>query len=249
MKRGTYLKCFKVFNIYFKISFPKSPVERYIYNKFNDVSIRKYVDDINSLGIKTSKLYFTFSIKSKIFIAQKYIRGLTLDEYVNKTEYTSESKEYFEKLMLMFKKSLISNDFKIDWNLNNFIINDGLVLVDYMPPLYIDVIKTLDDEHVSQLRQLYLTPTIQLQGIVGYWLRPYMNLEKDAFMHIYNELLSTIKRITEIDLMNEISNDHVFSERLSLIQQCLGKHIDYEAMKKQYMSISLKKLLDEYNRS
>lgn len=84
--------------------------------------------------------------------------------------------KYFNELLnYQYRSYCIDQRIRIDFNLKNFVINDGkLYLVDIMPPIFID--QTVVDKgkkcnkKVSQLVTLYMNIDHQIVGMIGYWL-------------------------------------------------------------------------------
>ncbi len=246
MKRGSYLKCFKLGCIFIKYVSPMNLVEKYILTKLNTKKIINYSNEIRELGIKTARIYFIFRVVNKMLIFQEYICGPTINYYLSKTDTIEEGITVFNQLITVFNVSLRNPDLKIDWNLKNFIINDGIVLVDFTPPLYSNQIEDLNHPSLIPLRELYLNPKIQLQGIVGYWLKSYFKLDDNDFFELYANLITITLNITGINIKVNKEETHVFAQRLLLIEKCLNAQLSYEEMKVKFCEISLKKEIDKY---
>ncbi|MDD4608386.1 MAG: hypothetical protein PHD10_04585 [Bacilli bacterium] len=240
MIRGTYTKGYHLGKLYFKISSPMNNIEKHILASLNKDNTKEYVKEIQDLNINTSKLYYSLSFKNKLLFIQEYISGPTLDEYLH-LDIKNYQLDYFIELMNIFKRSLSNPNIKIDWNLNNFIVSNELVLVDYTPILFTKWINELD---IKPLKELYLTPSIQLAGIIGYWLKAYIDLNEEDFLNLYKQLLTISNNIVGINLQDSLNIEHLFIKRITLIEQCLNKQISYEQMKKEYCQISLKKQLN-----
>lgn len=69
MKQGTFNRIFKVGNFIVKLSKEHSTVSEEIAMMGSD-NIKKYEKDINSVGVKTSKVYLRLKSKNKSLILQ-----------------------------------------------------------------------------------------------------------------------------------------------------------------------------------
>ena len=147
-----------------------------------------------------------------------------------------------KKILDLFKKSLKNSDLRIDWNLRNFIVKgNDVVLVDYVPSLYIKNLNKIKQNPTIELYDLYLNLDIQLAGIIGYSIYPFIKYEKNLFKKIYEDIYSYASSIYKIDKTKK----HIFVERINLIDKYLNNKVDKDEFILNFKSMSLSKKMQE----
>ena len=242
MRNGSYIKGIKKGPFFLKIITPRTKTEEKIYLKLNETPeiIKKYTRDIKMLNIKCAK---NFRVTKKRLI-QEYIKGQTVDEYINDNFDCDLKINMIKKVLDLFEKSLKNSNLRIDWNLKNFIIkNNDIILVDYVPSIYMENLNKIKEDSTMELYDLYFNLDIQLAGIIGYSICPFLELEKELFEKIYNEIYSYATSIYRINKTKE----HVFIEKINLIDKYLNNKIDTEKFILKYKSMSLSNIMLDKN--
>lgn len=240
MGRGSYSNGFKRGPFFFKIIDPTTKIEEIIYAGLNSNPkvIKDYIKDIKKLNIKCARMYF---VSNKVLI-EEYIKGKTVDEYLNDNISDDLKIDMTKKILDLFKKSLKNSDLRIDWNLRNFIVKgNDVVLVDYVPSLYIKNLNKIKQNPTIELYDLYLNLDIQLAGIIGYSIYPFIKYEKNLFKKIYEDIYSYASSIYKIDKTKK----HIFVERINLIDKYLNNKVDKDEFILNFKSMSLSKKMQE----
>ncbi|MDD4734105.1 MAG: hypothetical protein PHU05_04595 [Bacilli bacterium] len=240
MGRGSYSNGFKRGPFFFKIIDPTTKIEEIIYAGLNSNPkvIKDYIKDIKKLNIKCARMYL---VSNKVLI-EEYIKGQTVDEYLNDNISDDLKIDMTKKILDLFKKSLKNSDLRIDWNLRNFIVKDNdVVLVDYVPSLYIKNLNKIKQNPTIELYDLYLNLDIQLAGIIGYSVYPFIEYEKNLFKKIYEDIYSYASSIYKIDKTKK----HIFVERINLIDKYLNNKVDKDEFILNFKSMSLSKKMQE----
>lgn len=242
MKQGTFNRIFKVGNFIVKLSKEHSSVSEEIAMMGSD-DIKKYEKDINSVGVKTSKVYLHLKLKNKSLILQEYIDGYTLQEYFESLEISNVEKlKMFRELIVLYGKTLQNDNLCLDWNLKNFIISDGnIYYIDYVPALYKNKIKELQSERLEQYKTSYLDRKIQLAGIMSYAIVPFFNENKQELRQVFLCMMSCIEEILNIKYDDNYLTDHVYIKKINMIFNYLNSNQDYETFIEQYKFITMEK--------
>lgn len=236
MRKGSYSEGKKYGFIFVKKIRPITKIEEVIFNGLNKDKkiVKRYVSDIKKLGISCSNVYY---VSSKLLI-QKYIKGISVDEYINSNISDSEKIKIIKSILELFKLTLNSTNIRIDWNLNNFILsNNKIILVDYIPSLYVDKLGSINTDITKDLYDLYNNLDIQLCGIIGYSMVPFLEYDKDTFKNIYKEIIDYSNKIYIINRKKR----HIFIERILLIEEYLDSDMKKEEFISRFKDLSLSK--------
>lgn len=242
MKQGTFNKIFKVGTLIIKISKDHSSITKEI-SKMGSGDIKKYEKDINKTGVDTSKVYLHLKLREKDLIIQKYIDGLTLQDFFEKDDLSNSLKlKVFKELILLYNKTKSNENLCLDWNLKNFIIHENKIFyIDYVPALYKDRIKNIHHDRLEQYKQSYLDRQIQLAGIISYAIVPFFKEDKKELSKIFYNMLNIIKDILNIDLTNIENINHVYIKKIIIINNYLNSQQEYNSFIEEYKSISMEK--------
>lgn len=248
MKQGSFNKIFKVGSLIIKISKEHSSITKEIA-KMGSEDIKKYEKDIRETGVDTSKVYLNLKMKDKILILQKYIDGLTLQDFFEKEDLSNILKlKIFKELILLYNKTKVNDNLCLDWNLKNFIIYDNkIVYIDYVPALYKDKIENIRHDRLEQYIQSYLDRKIQLAGIISYAIVPFFKEDKKELSKIFYSMITIIKEILNIDLVDIANNDHVYLKKMEIINNYLNSEQEYDSFLEDYKSISMQKTAAKRN--
>lgn len=236
MRKGSYSEGKKYGFIFVKKIRPITKIEEVIFNGLNKDKkiVKRYVSDIKKLGISCSNVYY---VSSKLLI-QEYIKGISVDEYINSNISDSEKIKIIKSILELFKLTLNSTNIRIDWNLNNFILsNNKIILVDYIPSLYVDKLDSINTDITKDLYDLYNNLDIQLCGIIGYSMVPFLEYDKDIFKNIYKEIIDYSNKIYIINRKKR----HIFIERILLIEEYLDSDMKKEEFISRFKDLSLSK--------
>lgn len=136
----------------------------------------------------------------------------------------------------LFRLSLKNSNLRIDWNLNNFILNkDEIFLIDYIPSLYMSNLSSINTDTTRDLFVLYSNLDIQLAGIIGYSMFPFLGYEKNKLKEIYKDIFKYADKIYKIDKKKK----HVFMDRIILIDKYLSSNMTRDEFVDKYKSLSL----------
>lgn len=241
MGRGSYSNGIKIGSLFLKQVCPITKIEKIIYDGLNSNPniIRQYIKDIKKTNIECAPMY----IVTKKILVEKYIKGQTIDEYINtKTVSKNDKILLIKKLLDTFKKSMKNPEIRIDWNLRNFIIkNKKIVLVDYIPSLYFKNLEIINQDVTFELYQLYKNYDIQITGIVGYTMMAFLNLSKQEFKQIYEIVFNYANEIYKIDK----KKNHIFIKRINLIDKYLNSNLSKQEFVDKYLDMSLSKIMKQ----
>lgn len=241
MRKGTFNKIIRVGNIVFKLSLEHSSVAKEML-KLHSKNIKQYEGDIRDVGIKTSKVYFAYSIDDKNLIVQEFINGMTIQEYFDSDNVSSSDKlKVFKKVVEMYKLSLSNENLCLDWNLNNFVLNNNdIYYVDYVPALYKDKIQSINSNRLKQYQLSLLDKKIQMAGIISYAIMPFFNESKDNLYSIYNMMKQIIGEMLQVHFDRD-DIEHVYLQKLSLLEKYLTSDMEKDDFLNEYNSISMSK--------
>lgn len=206
-------------------------------------NIKKYEQDINSIGIKTSKIYFYLKSKNKSLILQEFINGYTLQEYFESPDVSNTDKlKMFRELIVLYGKTLQDDNLCLDWNLKNFIISKGnIVYIDYVPALYKDRIEKIKSDRLEQYKASYLDRQVQLAGIISYAIVPFFNDDKQSLKEIYQAMIDCVSSILNIDFSQVNLSEHVYIKKMKIISDYINGNQSRDSFIEQYKSISMEK--------
>ena len=236
MAHGTYSSGKKCGPFFIKKIKPITKIEDIIYSNLNkDYKVaKKYVKDISQTGINCAKLYYA----SKNIIIEKYISGYTVDQYINLDIEDSDKIATIKRMLDLFKLSLKNNDLRIDWNLNNFILHNGqIILIDYVPSLYLSKLGSINCDITKDLYELYCNLDIQLAGIISYSIIPFLKYNKKKLKKIYLDIFTYADNIYKIDKQKK----HIFLDKLLLIENYLSSNMNKDKFINKYSNLSLSK--------
>ncbi|MGM9878934.1 MAG: hypothetical protein ACI31R_02800 [Bacilli bacterium] len=244
MESGTFNDVFKLDKYIIKISKSGDEIFNQVMSEINFENVKQYEQDINRLGIKTARIYDELEFSNYKVLIQEYIEGSTLEDILSEKKYDIDYKlQIFSKYANLYKLCKQDENLCLDWNLKNFIYNDEeLVYVDLTPCLYKNKIKNIESENLIQFRDSFLNENITIAGILGYTLKALL---KSETKEILEKAYSKIKTMLEYEEPNEINDNHVYLDKLSLIEKFLYSDMDLEelfilmdnySMKKQSLS-------------
>lgn len=242
MKKGTFNKVIRFGNIILKLSTEHTSIANEML-KLDAKNIKKYEQDIRNVGINTSKVYFSCYLNEKNIILQQFIDGKTVQEYLDCEEISSKDKLIlFKKIVEMYKLSLSNENLCLDWNLNNFIIqNNEIYYVDYVPALYKDKIKSVNSDMLRQYQLSLIDKQIQLAGIVTYAIVPFFDMVKNDLSEIYYSMKKIIETILNVNMRYETNAEHVYLKKLKILEDYLNTNMSKQTFLDMYNSISMVK--------
>ena len=242
MKKGTFNKIIRFGNVILKLSTEHTSIANEML-KLDAKDIKKYEQDIRNVGINTSRVYFSWYLNEKNIILQQFIDGKTVQEYLDCDEISSKDKLIlFKRIVEMYKLSLSNENLCLDWNLNNFIIqNDEIYYVDYVPALYKDKIKSVDSDMLRQYQLSLIDKQIQLSGIVTYAIVPFFDMTKKELFEIYYSMKKIIETILKVDMNCKTNTEHVYIKKLMILEDYLNTDMSKQDFLDMYNSISMVK--------
>ena len=94
--------------------------------------------------------------------------------------------------------------------------------MDYIPTLYVAALKKLKKtKEVYDLYYLYMNTDIQLSGIIGYSILPFIEYDKVHLKKIYNDIFSYANDIEKIDR----NKKHIFIDKILLLDIYLNSNM------------------------
>lgn len=234
MKKGSYSSVEKYGFFVIKKIKPITKIEETIYRNLNcyGKTVLRYVKDIRGVGIKCADIYYA----SNQTVIEEYIKGDTIDKYINSDIDKNKKIDIIKRVLDMFKLSLVNDNLRIDWNLKNFIISkNSIILIDFIPCIYVDKLNTIKSGITRDLYELYKNLDIQLMGIIGYSIFPFLEYEKKEFEQIYKDIYNYADKIYKIDK----SKKHIFVDRILLIDEYLTSDMSREDFVNKYKILSL----------
>lgn len=242
MKKGTFNRVIRLGNVILKLSREHTSVAQEML-KLDSKNVKKYEYDISSVGIKTSKVYLSINFNDKNIIIQEFINGETIQEYFDSLEHeVSEKLKLFKNVIELYSLSLKDDNLCLDWNLNNFIVqNNDIYYIDYVPTLYRDKINSISSERLEQYKLSLLDRQIQLAGILSHAIIPFFNETKSDLKEIYYLMKSCIENILKIKMNLLYQQDHVYSRKLLILEDYLNTNKPKEDFIREYHSISMSK--------
>lgn len=244
MKGGLFNNIIILDNHVIKISRRDSEISRQIMEEMNSKSPDEYAKDINALGIKTPRIFSSFECSDYDILIQEFIDGQTIQSILNdKSVNNIEKIKAFDKLIDIYKKSEANDNLCLDWNMKNFILKDGeIYYVDLTPSLYKEKIRQSDSENLKQYKESYLDKNIQLAGILGYAIMPFLEYEtKEDASIIFSKFNQILKE--KLDFVLDLTNmKHVYLYKLSQIIDFLSSSLSYEDMKNNISSYSMEEI-------
>ena len=242
MRKGTFNKIIRFGNIILKLSTEHTSIANEML-KLDAKDIKKYEQDIKNVGINTSKVYFSWYLNEKNIILQQFIDGKTVQEYLDCEEISSKDKLIlFKRIVEMYKLSLSNENLCLDWNLNNFIIqNNEIYYVDYVPALYKDKIKSVNSDMLRQYQLSLIDKQIQLSGIITYAIVPFFDMPKKELFEIYYSMKKIIATILKVEMNYKTNTEHVYIKKLMILEDYLNTDMSKQDFLDMYNSISMVK--------
>jgi len=235
MKRGSFNKIYKFGNLVVKIDADKDKFSNLIIKEMDNKSYIKYQKDLNKSGVKTSKIYF-YTTFPKTILIEENIKGNNLQDIMIDTNINVKEKLILIKKLLLIYKKVENSNVCIDCNLKNFILNnDELIYIDFVPSLYKDKIKKVENPTLNNYKDLYINKNKQLVSIMNYILKSLMYLAKGDLKLINDEIIYYIEEIFKIKIY--IEEGSVVYEKNKL----LNKYI-YENMTEKEFILEYKKI-------
>lgn len=240
MKKGTFNKIIRFGNLILKLSTNHTSVAKEML-KLDTKDVKKYENDISKVGIKTSKVYLSLYFNEKNIIIQEFINGKTIQEYLDSNEFSIASKlKLFKNVIELYKLSLRNENLCLDWNLNNFIIeNNEIYYIDYVPALYKDKIHNTNSERLEEYKLSLIDKKIQLAGIISYAIIPFFDNSKEELTNVYKIMKGCIEEILNIKIDFINNTEHVYLKKLAIIESYLNSNKSKQEFLKEYSSISM----------
>ena len=246
MENGLFNNIIKVDNHVIKISKRDSKISNQVLNEMSFGTSEEYAVHINNVGIKTAKIEASLICDDYDVLVQEYIEGKTIQQLLDaESECVDFKVKVFEKFIGLYKLVEQDGNLCLDWNMKNFILNnDEIYYVDLTPCFYKDKIKQSKSANLSQYRDSYLNRNIQLAGILGYAIMPFVKyMPKKEVQMIYNKFLSILKEQLDFDL-DDCSEEfnHVYFYKIYQIQEYIKSNITFEEMISNTSNYSMEKI-------
>ena len=245
MEGGLFNNVKKIGNFIIKISKKDSGISNQIIKEMSYGTEKEYAININNVGIKTAKVYFSFPLFHYHVSVQKYIAGQTVQEILNdKNIPIKEKLHVFEKYIDIYTMSQVNDNLCLDWNMKNFIYKeDEIYYVDLVPCLYKDIIKKSTSNNLLQYKESYLNKNIQIAGILGYTIMPFIKYKsKEEVKEIYQKINDILYQKLKFSLNSmDYHLQHVYLYKLIQIDDYLNTDLTYEKMKNNIDNHSMQK--------
>ncbi|MBR6689888.1 MAG: hypothetical protein IKL65_00985 [Bacilli bacterium] len=236
MRRGSFNKIYKIGNFVIKLDANKDSFSNLIIKEMDFKKYIKYQKDLNKCGIKTSKIYF-YTTFPKTILIEKNIEGYNLQEIMSNQEVDIKEKlKLIKKLLLIYKKVQNCN-VCVDCNLKNFILNNNeLIYIDFVPSLYKDKIKQVNNAKINDYKKLYIDENIQLLSIMNYILKSLLYLPRDQLKEIKNEIIINIEKIFKIKI--NLDEENIVTKKAKLLNKFISESITKEEFDLEYKKIN-----------
>ncbi|ONI39439.1 hypothetical protein AN639_03855 [Candidatus Epulonipiscium fishelsonii] len=165
-------------------------------------------------------------------------------EYLRFTNAFNENWEFTLNIIDDVAKIILSTkdkDFRVDTNLDNFIIcKDKLILVDCFPPIYVSKFEEIKTGEFNFLKPLFIDITVQFIAFMGYVFsnltrnESFMLDEQNNKQKVYDCYISLDRYLKVIN-----SNTHKASKIGDLLNKRLQCFIDYFNDKYDYSELQL----------
>jgi len=236
MRRGSFNKIYKIGNFVIKLDANKDSFSNLIIKEMDFKKYIKYQKDLNKCGIKTSKIYF-YTTFPKTILIEKNIEGYNLQEIMSNQEVDIKEKlKLIKKLLLIYKKVQNCN-VCVDCNLKNFILNNNeLIYIDFVPSLYKDKIKQVNNAKINDYKKLYIDENIQLLSIMNYILKSLLYLPRDQLKEIKNEIIINKEKIFKIK--TNLDEENIVTKKAKLLNKFISESITKEEFDLEYKKIN-----------
>ncbi len=246
MESGTFNNIKKIGNYVVKIS-KNDALANQIMNEMHSRNVYAYMKDINDVGIKTGKLYGYYNILDYNIMIQEFINGITIQDHLGNNIPIKDRLEAFKKFLLVYKNSKYNDNLCLDWNLKNFILSkNDIYYIDFIPCLYKDKIIQSSSDNLHQYKESYLDNNIQIAGILGYAIMPFINsLSIYDANNTYKEMKDMINEKVNISINNNLINskNHVYFYKIFQIENYLKGNIEHSELLNNINSYSMTKIL------
>lgn len=246
MESGTFNNIRKIGNFVIKILKETDDISKQIMEEMNSRSVNEYVKDINSVGIKTAKVFAMLKIRSVSIMVQEYISGITVQDVLLSEEISVKDKlKIFKQFLSLYQNAQKNKNLCLDWNMKNFILSgEDIYYIDFVPCLYRDKILQSTAENLLQYRESYLEQKIQIAGILGYAMMPFLkssSLENSKI--VYEKMKAYFREIVSISFEpDDLIGEHVYLYKLKQIEMYLNSMITYEEMISNIKGYSMEKV-------
>lgn len=242
MKKGTFNKIVRFGNLVLKLSTEHNSIATEML-KLDSKNVSRYEKDINQVGINTSKVYLSLKFNDKNLIIQEFIDGQTVQEYLDSNDVSSRAKlVIFKRIIEMYGMSLSNPNLCLDWNLNNFIIqNNDIYYVDYVPALYKNKINNVHSELLQEYQLSLIDKHVQLAGIVCHAIIPFFTSPKTELKEVYFSMKEMIEEILGVKMDYTSNFDHTYIKKMMLLEEYLTTNQDEHEFSEKYNSISMLK--------
>ena len=230
---GSFNKIIVIKNKVFKIENVDDLYSKNILSNFSHNS-KTYYEDLKKLGINVARLYFDKKIFGKNIEIQEYIPGESLALYMEDKKVPINDKlDYYEKLLIIYRKTL-SSDVALDLNMKNFIISNGdLIYVDLVPSIYKSKLSKENVEN-DEYKNYYLNNNLAIANVTNYFLRSIVYLPKEELRIILLKLKVIVKELFDFELdLSKNKKSNLFIEYICGV-------MEYEQYEKQYQMIKRK---------
>lgn len=246
MESGLFNNVIKIDNYVIKISKNDSDIASQIMKEMNSGTPDEYAKRINDVGIKTPKIISIYKYSKYNILIQEFIDGMTIQEILNNPNIDVNIKiDIFDKLIDLYCLSEKDGNLCLDWNMKNFVVkNDDIYYVDLTPCLYKNIIIKCKSENLLQYKESYLNKKIQLAGILGYAIIPFIkHKSRNEAKEIYKKIVSILNKKLLIDFDNlTVNYQHVYFYKLLQINKYLNSNISQEEMNNNINSYSMEKI-------
>lgn len=232
MENGTFNSLNKIGKVVIKISKANDELTKQVMKEMNSRSVKEYARDINMIGINTGKVYLNFNIFNRTIILQEFIKGKTVQEVLLDSAISNDEKlDVYNRFLQIYTKLKEQNNLCLDWNMKNFIVGENeIYYIDFVPSLYKDKIKSSTSTNLFQYKESYLNDKVQISGILGYAIMPFLKTEsKENASCIYLKL----KQLSEVAsgiILDDISSNHVYIYKLKKIEEYLYSDMTYQKL-------------------
>ena len=230
---GSFNKIIVIKNKVFKIENVDDLYSKNILSNFSHNS-KTYYEDLKKLGINVARLYFDKKIFGKNIEIQEYIPGESLALYMEDKKVPINDKlDYYEKLLIIYRKTL-SSDVALDLNMKNFIISNGdLIYVDLVPSIYKSKLSKENVEN-DEYKNYYLNNNLAIANVTNYFLRSIVYLPKEELRIILLKLKVIVKELFDFEL------DLSRNKKSDLFVEYIHGNMEYEQYEEQYQIIKRK---------
>lgn len=200
--RGSFNKVVIIKNKVLKVENIDSSFSKKLKEQIDSNKYKKYYKELKKAKIDVATLYLNFSIFGSNVQLEEYIRGTSLQEYIENRDINIDDKLIKMKQLIDIYKKTLTIDACLDLNMKNFIISDNrLVYIDFTPSIYKSKIKCIKNR--TDYLNSYLDSELAIGNLINYFLRAVLYLDKDELKKIILELKLIIYEKLKLDLVLE----------------------------------------------